>query len=131
MKLSIGGWKVNKNMGKTCETEWKWSENKRTLTLSSGFNFFLKIAFLAILALRSSPADEIHAGPFYDRYPTPDEKGKRTEILGPLFGWETRDSASLFRFSPVFSLYRDSTIPQTEFELAYPILSFDKFGKEY
>ncbi|HEX7858851.1 MAG TPA: hypothetical protein VF773_00850 [Verrucomicrobiae bacterium] len=72
-----------------------------------------------------------NVGPIYDQVPTVFREGERTEILGPIFSLEKSGSASLFTISPLFSLYRDSTIPQTETELGYPILSFDKFGKEY
>lgn len=70
-------------------------------------------------------------GPIYDKFPLTLAPGERSEALGPFFGWQRSGPASMFNFTPVFSLYTDKTIPQTEFELAYPILSFDKFGKEY
>ena len=70
-------------------------------------------------------------GLLYDRVPLALREGERTEVLGPLFSWENSGRSSLFTFSPVFSLYRDSSIPQIEAELAYPVLTFDKFGEEY
>jgi hypothetical protein len=82
-------------------------------------------------AEEESAGDWRNLGLIYDRFPTTFAAGERTEILGPMFGFERAGRGSLFSFSPVFSLYRDSSIPQTEAELAYPILSFDKFGKEY
>lgn len=124
--------KVNKMVGKRGGKREKMAENAGTLPLTYLAKFLLFLASFALLPglSASSPRSGPHLGPFYDRYPAVDS-AERTEFLGPLFGWETRGSASLFRFSPVFSLYRDSTIPQTEFEITYPILSFDKFGTEY
>ena len=93
------------------------------------------ISLFAWLNLFGKPVEEdnewANFGFLYDRIPTVFREGERTEILGPILSWEKAGSGSLFTFSPLFSLYRDSTIPQTEAELGYPILSFDKFGKEY
>jgi hypothetical protein len=129
-------------MGKRSKKERKERSFGRTLPLTSQTKILLLSAFFAPWAaaatLKSASAEDPaegggwrHFGPFYDKYPTTFGEGARAELLGPLFGWEMSEKATLFRFSPVFSLYKDSTIPQTEFELAYPLLSFDKFGKEY
>src|SRR5687768_17632215 len=76
-------------------------------------------------------SDWLNVGLIYDRVPLTLREGERTEVLGPLFSWEESGNGSLFTFSPLFSLYRDSSVQQTEAELGYPILSLDKFGKEY
>jgi hypothetical protein len=126
-------------MGKRRANGGKRWQNTDSLTLTLVLKKILLPVLILPFLLTSSPAAEEvsggdnwkHFGLLYDRYPSVSTSASRTEVLGPLFGWETTDAASLFRFSPFFSLYKDSLIPRTEFELAYPILSFDKFGKEY
>ncbi len=66
-----------------------------------------------------------------DTFPLTLSSGMRTEALGPLWGQEKSGTASLFVLSPVFSLYRDAAVEQTEGKVAYPIMSFEKFGAEY
>jgi hypothetical protein len=110
-------------------------EIPKTLSLSrvaAFFSFSLAAALSsAVFCAEPQSFASANFGLAYDKHPKTLVPGEATEVLGPLFGWETSGSATLFRFSPLFSLYRDSSIPQTEFEMAYPILSFDKFGPEY
>jgi hypothetical protein len=111
----------------------------RALALTRRRKYFLRAAlssvFLASFSLQSARADGsedwANLGFIYDRVPLTLSEGHRTEVLGPFFSLEKSGTGSLFTFSPLFSLYRDSSIPQTEAELGYPILSLDKFGKEY
>jgi hypothetical protein len=92
-----------------------------TLTLTGAAYFFC-----------NTHAFEAHFGPAYDKYHLTLTPGERTEALGPFFGYEkTTNGQSLFRFSPLFSFYGDTNIPQTEFEIAYPLISYDRFGPEY
>lgn len=108
-----------------------------SLSLSSLSFFFAFLSlFGGINPVRAQPTspssnDWKHFGPLYDRYPAVSHSGYRVEFLGPLFGWEKSDSASLFRFSPALTLYKDESIPQREFDLAYPVITFDKFAREY
>lgn len=127
--------KVNKNMAKAAQRGRYWARMAKTLSLSPKLKFLVVSLLLSILSpSRAEIAERSTWNNFgfaYDRHPNVLKEGQTTEILGPLFGWETSGSATLFRFSPVFSLYKDSAIPQTEFEIGYPLISLDKFGAEY
>jgi hypothetical protein len=70
-------------------------------------------------------------GALYDHFQLTLSPGDCTEISGPLFYIENSATSSLFALPPLFSLYKDPGIAQTEWELGYPILTFDRFGKEY
>lgn len=101
------------------------------------FRFFY-ILLLAALGLSASSAQEQARGlfpsfgPAYDAYRLTLRTGLVTEAIGPLIGREEYGPGHwLFRLSPLFSLYKNANIPQTEFELGYPVLTFDKFGPEY
>jgi hypothetical protein len=130
---------VNTNVRVWTRKSPNWRKLARTLSLTNALKIFVKGALLSsflspvspLAATNSTPASSLNLGLLYDKVPTTFHDGERTEILGPLFSLEHSGTSSLFTFSPLFSLYRDSSIPQTEAELGYPILSFDKFGKEY
>ncbi len=91
--------------------------------------------FLAISApfkaLAQVSEDGPHFGLLYDHFSLTLREGNRTEAIGPLFGREQTETSSLLSISPVFSLYRDSSVDATESDFLYPLLSFDRFGPEY
>ena len=130
---------VNRKLMVSAQNGAKTRELARTLSITRVLKNLLQCSFFLLFLSRGttaeqdaeSSADWANLGFIYDRVPTVFREGERTEILGPIFSLETTTNASLFTFSPLFSIYRDSTIPQTEAELGYPILSFDKFGSEY
>ncbi len=131
--------RVNRKLSLSASKQDKMAKIAKTLSLSFHFRNFLKFSFLAIFAAQTTSStigtestnQIFNSGLLYDRFPLTLLEGDRTEVLGPLFSLERSGAASLFTFSPLFSLYRDSGIPQTEAEVGYPILAFDKFGEEY
>jgi hypothetical protein len=109
------------------------------LTLSAAAGIFLRPVVLAVISANllnfSIVGQEFEDGPhfglLYDRFSLTLREGTRSETLGPIIGWEEAGSGTLLSISPVFSLYRDSVVEQTEAELLYPLLAFDRFGSEY
>jgi hypothetical protein len=87
--------------------------------------------FAAVSLRAQAQADGPHFGPIFDQFSLTLREGTRTEVLGPIFGFERAGTNSLLSISPVFSLYRDLSVEQTEAEFLYPILSYDRFGPEY
>ena len=131
-------WRVNKKLG---VLEGKRRERRafaRALTLSGFGIFFFAAGGLKGFGEEAAPgsqtpkqAQELHFGPIFDEFPLTLSKGKRWEGLGPLLGREESGTSSLFTFSPLFSLFRDSSVEQTELKVAYPCISFERYGKEY
>ena len=120
----------------------KWRKRRiftRSLTLSLLARKFLLPPVFAISSLNFSTicihgqeqVDGPHAGLLFDRFSLTLREGTRTEAVGPILGYETNGTSSLFSFSPIFSFYKDSSVDQTEAEIAYPIIAFDRFGSEY
>jgi hypothetical protein len=104
----------------------------RTLSLTfRSFNFSVFALAALVPPVFSQEPSDLHFGPLFDRFPLTLNPGTRSEALGPLLGLEKSGSSTLFRLSPVFSLYQDGAVDQTEAELLYPIISFDQFGPEY
>ncbi len=74
---------------------------------------------------------QVAAGPVFSHFHLTLDSGERSEILGPLFYTEEREDSSQWAIPPLMSYTHDRGIPSTEFDLLYPILTYDRFGAEY
>lgn len=83
------------------------------------------------LALASSVANAASAGPLLTRFPLTLDEGHRTEAVGPLFYKQVKDSEKTWAVPPLFSYTRDKIADAEEFDLAYPLMTYDRFGSEY
>ena len=75
--------------------------------------------------------DAFDAGPLFDEFALTLSPGHRTEVLGPLFSFEQKDSQRQWAVPPLFSHIADPETDFEEFDLAYPLLTYDRFGAEY
>ncbi len=130
--------RVNKKLGVLTGKRHRRRVFARALTLSGLGIFFLAAGARNAFCEEADHAfktykkrEELHFGPIFDEFPLTLKEGNRWEALGPLLGREGSGTTSLFTFSPLFSLYKDSAVEQTELKIAYPTISFEKYGKEY
>ena len=72
-----------------------------------------------------------NAGPLFDEFPLTLAAGSRTEALGPFFNIEQRESVRQWAVPPLFSAGLDTDADWSDFDLAYPLLTYDRFGHEY
>jgi hypothetical protein len=70
-------------------------------------------------------------GPLYDNFTLTLSPGHRAEALGPLFSFEQKESQRLWAVRPLLSHTLDPETDCEEFDLAYPLLTYDRYGKEY
>jgi len=70
-------------------------------------------------------------GPLVHRFPLTLSEGHRTEVLGPLLNYERREDQTQWGMPPFFSHTLDAGVDVEEFDLAYPFLTYDRFGTEY
>jgi hypothetical protein len=70
-------------------------------------------------------------GPLFDQFSLTLELGQRTEALGPLLYRQERDSEETLAVPPIFSHTTDAVTEAEEFDFVYPLLTYDRFGKEY
>jgi hypothetical protein len=93
-----------------------------------------RIGFL-IIALGFSASgfaeDDFHAGPLYDQFPLTLDSGQRTEVVGPLFYEQQKDSEKTWAFPPFFSHTTDPDVEYREDDFLYPLLNYEIYGKEY
>lgn len=79
----------------------------------------------------SAAADCIGAGPLFDRFSLTLDEGIRTEAAGPFFYKELKDSQRTWAVPPLLCNVSDPDVESHEFDLAYPFLTYDRYGAEY
>jgi len=95
---------------------------------------FLPMVFLGLAIGMPSvaPAGEgVHAGPIFDEFVLTLDSGHRTEAVGPLFYDEQRNPGSTWAVPPLLSYDTDPDTESKEFDLLYPVLTYERFGTEY
>jgi hypothetical protein len=130
--------RVNKKLGVFTGKRGEKRAFARALTLSAVGIFFFATGTIQAFSEEAEQVfqtlksrEDLHFGPLFDEFPLTLKQGERWEALGPLLAREESGTGSLFTFSPLFSIYRDPTVEQTEAKMVYPIISFEKFGSEY
>jgi hypothetical protein len=103
----------------------------RQVLRAATHNVLLAAAILLSVPSSVNGADSADFGPLFSRFDLTLEQGRRTEVLGPLWSVQERESERIWAFSPFLSLRRDPLSEVTEFDLLFPLLTYDKFGLEY
>lgn len=70
------------------------------------------------------------AGPLFDRFQLTLEPGERTEWFGPLYFEEHKGEVSGWGIPPLLTWTKDLGTESAELDILYPILTYDRFGKE-
>lgn len=87
---------------------------------------------LAITCLAATGAEDgFRAGPLFDEFTLTLDPGCRTEALGPFFYDQRKDSEKTWAVPPVLSYDTDPDAESKEFDLLYPLLTYERFGMEY
>src|SRR5438094_1831061 len=86
---------------------------------------------VSVLNSASSRSAEWDSGPLLDQFKLTLRSGRRTEALGPLLSFERRETEIQWVLSPLLSHTFDRGVDVKEFDLAYPLLTYDRFGTEY
>jgi hypothetical protein len=89
----------------------------------------LSLAVVSPASLRA--ADWLHSGFIYDDFKLTLDVGHRTEALGPLFYSQERDTERTWALPPLFSDTKDPAIERHEYDFAYPILTYRRYGTEW
>jgi hypothetical protein len=85
-----------------------------------------------LMPKRAVAADGPGAGFLYDSFPLTLAPGHRTEILGPLYYSEEKETQKNWTVPPLgFSHTWDTDVDWEEYDFAYPVLTYDRFGAEY
>jgi hypothetical protein len=92
-------------------------------TILAGLLFLISFAGFA--------EDEFHAEPLFDQFPLTLDSGQRTEAAGPLYYSQQKNSESTWALPPFFSHDVDPAVESREDDFLYPLLTYDRYGKEY
>jgi hypothetical protein len=82
-------------------------------------------------ALISRAADFLSAGPLYAEFYQTLTTGYRIEALGPLFYKEQAGTQKTWAIPPLISYTTDEAVSLKEFNMLYPILTYDRYGDQY
>jgi hypothetical protein len=86
---------------------------------------------LSLISFAGFAEDGFHAGPLFDQFPLTIDSGQRTEAAGPLYYRQEKNSESTWALPPFFSHDVDPTVESREDDFLYPLLTYDRYGKEY
>ena len=86
---------------------------------------------LVFLALTLTVRADVSAGPAYSDFALTLDLGHKTQIAGPLFYSLEREETTQWAIPPLMSYTSDEGVPSVEFDILYPLLTYDRFGAEY
>lgn len=75
--------------------------------------------------------DGFSAGLLYDQLPLTLDSGCRTEAVGPFFYWQAKDTEKSWGIPPLFSRVTDPATESEAYDLLYPLLTCEIYGREY
>src|ERR1041384_6761823 len=74
-------------------------------------------------------SSEFHTGPLFDDFPLTLAPGHR--IDAPFYYSEQKDTQHTWAIPPFFSHTQDPGTESEEIDFAYPILTYDRYGRQY
>jgi hypothetical protein len=77
------------------------------------------------------PAADFSLGPVYEEFTSTLTSTHRKEALGPLYYSEHQKETDAWCVPPLFYYGKDEGTESMEFDMLYPILTYDRFGAEY
>jgi len=103
-------------------------------TRSTTFIHRWQCCCLALIVSGSSAAlaeNDFHAGPLFDEFALTLGSGRRAEAAGPFFYDQHADSEKTWAVPPLLSYDADPATESKEFDLLYPVMTYECFGMEY
>jgi len=76
-------------------------------------------------------ADFLSAGPLFQEFYLTLAPGHRTEALGPMFYQEQADTQKTWAIPPLISKTSDPITGLKEFDILYPLLTYDSYGEQH
>jgi hypothetical protein len=76
-------------------------------------------------------ADFLSAGPLFQQFYLTLSPGHRTEAVGPLFYREQAETQKTWAIPPLISYTTDEAVGLKEFDILYPLLTYDQYGGQH
>lgn len=91
----------------------------------------MPVALFFAAVLEQGVAGELAAGPFAQEYSLTLDTGMRREAVGPFLSSEWKGDQYFWGVSPLVSHTIDPSVDSEEWDVLYPIMTYDRFGSEY
>ena len=85
----------------------------------------------AMFSMSAVAADFPRVGPLFDKFELTLAPGHRTELLGPLFYEEQKETERTWAIPPLLSYSKDPDAEVREWDFLYPIVTYDIYGGQY
>jgi hypothetical protein len=98
------------------------------------FAWLLRVNWLGwslCLPMVAFAQDGFNAGPLYDQFPLTLDSGHRTEAVGPFFYQQEEDTEKSWGIPPLFSRVTDPATESEAYDLFYPLLTCEIYGRDY
>jgi len=95
------------------------------------FRFCLTLVILLSFSRIVSADEKLSAGFLFDKFDLTLEPGHRTETVGPFYYSERKEDEQMLAVPPLFSLYKNSVIQNGEFDILYPLFSYENYASEW
>lgn len=82
-------------------------------------------------AVEQCAASELVAGPFAQEYSLTLDTGMRREAVGPFLSSEWKGEQYFWGLSPLVSHTMNPAMDSEEWDILYPVMTYDRFGSEY
>jgi hypothetical protein len=95
---------------------------------------FLLFAFVLLIGGNlptRAGTNDVSAGLLFERFDLTLNPGTRTEVMGPLFYEQQKETEHTWAFPPLMSYSQDPAYEVEEFDFAYPVFTYDRYGKQY
>ncbi|MCX6913643.1 MAG: hypothetical protein NT167_11445, partial [Verrucomicrobia bacterium] len=76
-------------------------------------------------------SDALHAGFLFDEFDLTLTPGHRTEAAGPFFYSEQKETRTTWAVPPLLSYSVDPETESKEFDILYPLVTYDRYGEQY
>ena len=73
----------------------------------------------------------LNFGPLFDEFPLTLDPGWRSEAVGPLYYQQQKGPEHTWAVPPLLSHTVDPTLELKEFDFVYPVLTYDRYGRQY
>jgi hypothetical protein len=89
------------------------------------------LGWAIVLPAVAFAGDGFHAGPIFDQFSLTLDSGRRTEAVGPFFYNQEADTEKTWAIPPLLSYAADPAAESKEFDLLYPVLNYESYGREF
>jgi hypothetical protein len=105
--------------------------NPYLLKLFGAIGSLLGLGLAASVSPNVARAEPLHAGPLFDEFDLTLTLGCRKEAVGPFFYSEQKETQRTWAVPPLLARTQDPETESQEFDVLYPVMTYDRYGEQY